>query len=372
MMKCVVSGCPNRTVTGNRGLFHRPPKRFFSFPTDPARVKVWLAALRETDRQDATEQHIICEDHFLSEDISTSGVKSDAIPIMPPDLGGPLGLVSPWGAECSEEEEEEWAAGDCEEEEDEDEDDAPPATHPPQQDPGGRLENPPEAATTSSLLQQRRRSESNRDGRQNVSLGLLTLRFLQLLLAAPDGALDLRDVPASLNTRKRRVYDITHVLSGFNLIKKDSANWIKWIGKSPISSFLWKNPQRLQSELENLKVVEDKLDGLIKSCAQQLFDMTDDVESSASAYVTYADISRLRSIQQQTVIIVKAPEETQLEIPAPQEDHIQMHLKAGRTPITVLTCELGSAERSGSFLTLEESRVRTTTLCTGSPGAQRV
>lgn len=43
MVKCVVSGCPNRVVTvnaNNRGVHDRPPKRFFNFPTDPARVKV--------------------------------------------------------------------------------------------------------------------------------------------------------------------------------------------------------------------------------------------------------------------------------------------------------------------------------------------
>lgn len=52
-------------------------------------------------------------------------------------------------------------------------------------------------------------------------------------------------------------------------------------GKSPISSFLWKGHKRIQKELMNLKLVEDRLDGLIKSCAQQLFEMTDDVENSA-------------------------------------------------------------------------------------------
>ncbi len=40
MVKCVVSGCPNRVVNVNRGVFNRPPKRFFNFPKNPARVKV--------------------------------------------------------------------------------------------------------------------------------------------------------------------------------------------------------------------------------------------------------------------------------------------------------------------------------------------
>lgn len=43
-------------------------------------------------------------------------------------------------------------------------------------------------------------------------------------------------------------------------------------GKSPISVFL----SNKNKELEKLKQVEATLDGLIRSCAQQLFDITDD------------------------------------------------------------------------------------------------
>lgn len=40
---------------------------------------------------------------------------------------------------------------------------------------------------------------------------------------------------------------------------------------------------------------------------------------STLAYVSLADISRLQDFQQQTVVVVKAPEETKLEVPAPKE-----------------------------------------------------
>lgn len=41
-----------------------------------------------------------------------------------------------------------------------------------------------------------------------------------------------------------------------------------------------------QTELGNLKLVEDTLDSLIKSCAQQLFDITDDTENAAYPFTT--------------------------------------------------------------------------------------
>ncbi|KAL3979361.1 thioredoxin-interacting protein [Sarotherodon galilaeus] len=364
MVKCVVSGCPNRMVNVSRGLFNRPKKRFFNFPQDPARVQVWLAALRETEKQDSAEQHLICEDHFLPEDISDEGVSSDAIPIMPPCLDGALGLLSQWGAESSEEEDQ-WAAGGGggEEEEEEEEVNVPvtPFSQGPTPHKQGRFEI-----------------------QRNVSLGVLTVRFLELLLMSPDGSIDLREVTKNLQTRRRRVYDITNVLEGFNFIEKQTANKVKWIGSCPISSFLPKSRQKFQRELENLKLVEDTLDSLIKSCAQQLFDMTDEWQNALypSAFLSGTqdslnrsnennallnDIRRLEAFQEQTVIVVKAPEETKLEVPAPTEDSIQVHLKGGKGPIIMTTCDIGTGEAvteemSGCFVTLEESRIKTTTL----------
>ncbi|XP_054474065.1 transcription factor E2F2 isoform X2 [Anoplopoma fimbria] len=380
MVKCVVSGCQNRVTSASRGIFNRAPKKFFSFPADVARVKVWLAALRETDKQDSTEQHLICEDHFLPEDISTDGVNSDAIPIMPPYLDGPMGLISPWGAESSEEEEEE-DPGDDDDDADEGGDvgpvkvecptPEPPAVDPPRQDPSPKKTSG--AKTYGFSLHQKKEKVQYR--RTDVSLGTLTQRFLELLLASPDGSVDLRQVTTILQTRRRRVYDITNVLEGISLIEKKSTNKFKWIGSCQISSFLWINQQKFQRELDNLKLVEDTLDTLIKSCAQQLFDMTDDEENAELAYVTHEDVCRLAAFQEQTVLVVKAPEETKLEVPAPKEDNIQVHLKGGRGPITVLTCDIDTgggvtAERSSCFLTLEESRIETAALLTESNSPQ--
>lgn len=48
------------------------------------------------------------------------------------------------------------------------------------------------------------------------------------------------------------------------------------------------------------------------------------------------------------------------------QDSIQVHLKAERGPVVVLTCDVGTGEDDNScFLTLEESRIRTTELHTG-------
>lgn len=127
--------------------------------------------------------------------------------------------------------------------------------------------------------------------------------------------------------------------------------------------------------------------------------------------MTREDIGRLDAFQEQTVIAVKAPEETKLEVPAPTEvtatealrrscslhtskcgliaaadkmcfllwrnsgcmfarvqDSIQVHLKAVKGPITVVACDVGEAGTSGCFVTLEESRIKTRALQRGTTG----
>ncbi|XP_041831485.1 transcription factor E2F3-like [Melanotaenia boesemani] len=355
MVKCVVSGCPNRIVSYNRGVFNRPPRRFFNFPKDPDRVKVWLAALRETDR-DSSEQLVICEEHFLPEDISKKGLISDAIPITPPFFDRPLSLMGSWGPE-------QWSTGDPNDGGEEDKGRAPNAPPSQKQGPGRGLENPP-AGQSISDSQQQNKTPSTTTG-LNAPLSLLTQGFLQLLLAAPDGSVDLRQAAASLQTPTRRVRNIVNVLDDIGLIHRESERRISWIGNTSICSFLWRNPLKFLTALEKLQLVEHELDRLIKSCSQQLLDLTDNVDNSALAYVRCEDIARLAT-QEQTVIIIKAPPETKLHIPEPKEDRIHLHLVAETSPITVLSFEVDSAgvptsspkaRSSVVFTELKEGRV---------------
>ncbi|CAM5108958.1 unnamed protein product [Natator depressus] len=77
--------------------------------------------------------------------------------------------------------------------------------------------------------------------RHEKSLGLLTTKFVSLLQEAKDGVLDLKAAADTLAVRqKRRIYDITNVLEGIDLIEKKSKNSIQWKRHpSSNSSTLW-------------------------------------------------------------------------------------------------------------------------------------
>ena len=67
---------------------------------------------------------------------------------------------------------------------------------------------------------------------------------------------------------------------------------------------------------------------------------------STYAYVTYQDIKQLGNLKDQTVIVVKAPTDTKLEVPDPDE----VCALAGRKCISLKPCMYMNEERACDFL----------------------
>ncbi|NXU68808.1 E2F2 factor, partial [Horornis vulcanius] len=154
--------------------------------------------------------------------------------------------------------------------------------------------------------------------RYDTSLGLLTKKFIRLLNESPDGVVDLNRAAEVLEVQKRRIYDITNVLEGIQLIRKKSKNHIQWMGTGLFEDTAMVAKQRvLRGELAELARTERMLDQLVQDCALEIQQLADTPTSSLStlAYVTYQDLRAISSFQEQTVIAVKAPPETQLEVP---------------------------------------------------------
>ncbi|KAF9133253.1 Transcription factor e2f2 [Linnemannia schmuckeri] len=63
--------------------------------------------------------------------------------------------------------------------------------------------------------------------RSERSLGMLTKQFIHLL-KEEQGTLDLNQTANKLGVQKRRIYDITNVLEGIDLIEKFKKNNVRW------------------------------------------------------------------------------------------------------------------------------------------------
>lgn len=185
-------------------------------------------------------------------------------------------------------------------------------------------------ASSAGSSHQKSRSERNR---YDTSLGLLTKKFVQLLKGASDGVVDLNRASEHLGVQKRRIYDITNVLEGVGLIEKKSKNNIRWREGSRGAASLHSRHQALQQEIEQCIAMEHELDQHIACASHDLLGITEHTDRR-HAYVTYRDLRSIASLADQTVIAVKAPPETRLEVPDPRKG-LQIWLKSEKGEIEV-------------------------------------
>ncbi|KAM3872715.1 transcription factor E2F3 [Diretmus argenteus] len=216
--------------------------------------------------------------------------------------------------------------------------------------------------------------------RYDTSLGLLTKKFVELLAQSSDGVLDLNLAAETLQVQKRRLYDITNVLEGIHLIKKKSKNNIQWMGCSLLEvEGALSQRQRLTAEVSALGEEEQRLEQLIQRCTLDVRHMSEMPHNQKYAYVTYQDIRQLGNLRDQTVIVVKAPTDTKLEVPDPEES-LSIHLTSTKGPIEVLLCpdeenDPGSPVKNGNvdingnspFLKVLQASSSTTTTSSLAP-----
>ncbi|NWZ56255.1 E2F1 factor, partial [Haliaeetus albicilla] len=183
--------------------------------------------------------------------------------------------------------------------------------------------------------------------RYETSLNLTTKRFLELLSQSPDGVVDLNWAAEVLKVQKRRIYDITNVLEGIQLITKKSKNNIQWLGNQATVGAPGQH-RLLEKELRELQAAERQLDNLIQTCTVQLRLLTEDPanqqyplvqgwDGAGWAYVTCQDLRSIVDPSEQMVMVIKAPPETQLQVSDPAEA-FQVSVRSTQGPIDVFLC----------------------------------
>lgn len=156
--------------------------------------------------------------------------------------------------------------------------------------------------------------------RYDCSLGLLTKKFIALIKSAEDGILDLNQAAVTLEVQKRRIYDITNVLEGIGLMEKKLKNRIQWKGldvSRPGGTD--DSVTNLQADVENLLIEERRLDEQIRGMQERLREMSEEEKNQKWLFVTEEDIKCLPCFQNETLIAIKAPHGTTLEVPDPDE-----------------------------------------------------
>jgi len=184
------------------------------------------------------------------------------------------------------------------------------------------------------------KSRKKRPCRFDSSLSLLTKKFVELINQQKDKLLDLNEAADKLQVQKRRIYDITNVLEGIGLIEKKSKNRIHWKAEG-ICQYDQHGRQliKLQEELAEAKQQEEEIDRRrteIKDCLDHL----GTEENQKLAFVTHEDIKNLDAFQGSTLITIKAPSGTTLEVSEKNEDEnapnqYSISLESTKGPISV-------------------------------------
>jgi hypothetical protein len=194
--------------------------------------------------------------------------------------------------------------------------------------------------------------------------------YIGLKAEGGDDSLDLNAAVKELGVQKRRIYDITNVLEGVGLIEKRTRNHIAWVGNmedlneaSPVpcasipSGKKIDSPpkiirmpsgveeQDIKAEIEALKREEEELDRYISY-------MNSAVKSYSGKnhclYVDKRELTSLRGLSHDTILAIRAPAGTTLDVPEPEEGKerkYQMFLKSPSEKVDVFLIQYGD-ERS--------------------------
>ncbi|KAF9974136.1 Transcription factor e2f2 [Actinomortierella ambigua] len=163
------------------------------------------------------------------------------------------------------------------------------------------------------------KGEARDSSRAERSLGLLTKQFIGLL-KDENGSLDLNKTAETLKVQKRRIYDITNVLEGIELIEK-SKNTVRW--KPTNNSSLTNNQDALANKQRMEKLRQDHQRALeenaellrLKAQADQsIRDTLTNPETRRYAYVTPSDLKSIDSLQGSMILAVSTPYETYMQI----------------------------------------------------------
>lgn len=160
-------------------------------------------------------------------------------------------------------------------------------------------------------------------GRQEHSLGVLTQKFLELLMNSEEKTIDLNEAVQVIYTQilgvpKRRIYDITNVLEGVGLVEKKLKNIIQWVGDS------MENPEMF----DLFQSQESNLDCWTQEMERKIEDLLED--NKDLAYLNLEDLQQIHG-NQKTMVAIRSPPGTTVEVNSlsPQEQEINLKSETG-------------------------------------------
>ncbi|CAJ0608710.1 unnamed protein product [Cylicocyclus nassatus] len=147
-------------------------------------------------------------------------------------------------------------------------------------------------------------------GNTRVDNSLLVTTKKFMALKNVNDTVNLNNAAEELNVPKRRLYDITNVLEGINLVEKIGKNSIRWKTNDGDASVL----DALKKDCRDLQAEEIELDAVLLDLTSAVKLLREDPTSSPYAYLRIRDLRSLDTLKEQTLVAVKSLPDTHCSI----------------------------------------------------------
>jgi hypothetical protein len=201
---------------------------------------------------------------------------------------------------------------------------------------------------------QKKEKEGAQDAEKENSLGTLTRRFLEMAAMFPGGVLELNDIAIQLGVSKRRMYDITNVLEGINLVEKQSKNVILWKAGTPLTEDQKTKIGIMRREVDKIHQLEKKLDASITAVQLAI----DHYTTLPTCYVHHSDVRGVPYLSGKMILAVKAAKGAEVEIDRVPGVHRMTLRSETEIDVYVLTTEENGANEAAPTSRDESSSPR--------------
>ncbi|VDM58576.1 unnamed protein product [Angiostrongylus costaricensis] len=184
--------------------------------------------------------------------------------------------------------------------------------------------------------------------RMDNSLLVTTRKFI--LLKSENNVVNLNEAAVLLNVPKRRLYDITNVLEGVDLVEKVGKNSIRWKTDDGDNNQL----RELQSQCRSLTKQEKQLDEVITDLSSAVKIMKEDPTDMPHGYVRLEELRKLSKFSDQTLILLKSHPGAPCTVEVTDHDSTQQfQLKVRTEDFSPLRAYIGESG-SNTFSSIDE------------------
>ena len=177
----------------------------------------------------------------------------------------------------------------------------------------------------------------------------------------PQRQVDLNYAVKELGYAKRRLYDVTNVLEGVGVVEKTLKNTVRWAVPEDFTQdsnpdqnnqSISTNPPHLnissiEIELQQLNQEETKLNEIIRQQEIELKYLTEDARKQKFAYVSSEDLKSAIGLQNKTLLCIKAPEGTKIQVlPTQQNENLDLTLSSPVKPIKIFVVDSSKSKQT--------------------------